>query len=247
MVINQAAAEQLFPGQNPIGKRARPYIDPEYDTTEKFVEIVGIVDNVKYGRLEEAAEPDVYLSALQPTDTTQTLIIRTNVESGAIASAVRNEVRALDKNIPLTAIQTMNERAKEVNSRTRFLAVLMAAFAGVALLLGGLGIYGVMAHNISAQTRELGIRIALGADAMSVIKLTIRSGLSLVTIGLGIGLIASFALTRLLRTLLFGVAPNDVTTIASVSFVLIVVALLACFIPARRATKVDPLVALRYE
>src|SRR5262249_22317605 len=121
-LINQSAAERLFPSEEPLGKRIKPYVDPEYETDEKFVEIVGVVGDAKYDRLEEAVEPDVYLSSLQPTDAAQTLIIRSSVDPAAIAAAVRREVLALDKNVPLTRIKTMTERAAEVTSRTRFIA-----------------------------------------------------------------------------------------------------------------------------
>jgi len=244
-LINQAAAEKFFPGEDPSGKRLRPYVHTRYETSEKFVEIVGVVADVRYGRLEEAIEPDIYLSSLQPTDRTQTLIVRSSVDPAAITAAVRREALALDRNVPLTAIQTMKERAAEVTSRTRFIAVSLGLFAGLALTLAGVGIYGVMAYNVSARTREIGIRVALGARGADVLKLVARQGMRLVLIGIAFGVGAAYALTRLMKTLLFGVSATDPLTFVGIAALLALVALLACYIPARRAAKVDPLVALR--
>jgi putative ABC transport system permease protein len=246
-LINQAAAEQLFPGEEPLGKRIKPYIDPGYETQEKFVEIVGVVGNARYGRLEEAVGPDVYLSSLQPTDPTDKLIVRTKVDPAVIAAAVRREVLALDRNAPLIQIQTMTERAAEVTSRTRFIALMMGLFAGLALLLSAIGIYGVMSYSVSARTREVGIRIALGAQKGAVMRLIMRDGLTLVVIGLATGLLAAWAATRALKSQLYQVNVGDPLTFAAVALLLSVVALLACYFPARKATKVDPMVALRHE
>jgi putative ABC transport system permease protein len=246
-LINKAAAEKFFSGEDPIGKRLRPYVTPQYQTTQQFIEIVGVVADVPYGRLEESVGPDVYVSALQPTDPTQTLVVRSSVEAAALTAAVRREVVALDRNVPLTAIQTMKERAAEVTSRTRFIAVVLGSFAGLALLMAGVGIYGVMAYSVSARTREVGIRMALGAQAGDVIRLVLKGGMSLAGIGAGVGLLASLALTRLMKGLLFGVSANDPLTFGAITLLLLGVAGLACWLPARRATKVDPLVALRYE
>jgi putative ABC transport system permease protein len=246
-LINKAAAERFFPGEDPIGKRLRPYMIPEYQTTELFVEIVGLVADVPYGRLEEAIEPDIYLSSLQPTGRAQMLVVRSRVEVGALTAAVRREVLALDRNVPLTAIQTMKERAAEVTSRTRFIAVLLGLFAGLALLLAGVGIYGMISYNMSARTREVGIRMALGARGRDVIGLVLKQGVSLAGIGVAIGLLASLAMTRLMKGLLFGVSAHDPLTFSAIMVLLLGVAWLACWLPARRATKVDPLVALRNE
>ncbi len=246
-LINQTAAEKFFPGIDPIGKRLRPYVTPQYETPEKFVEIVGVVADARYGRLEEAIGPDVYVSSLQPTDPTRTLIVRSRVEAAALTAAVQQAVLTLDRNVPLTAIQTMKERAAEVTSRTRFIAVLLGLFAALALLLAGLGIYGVMAWSVTARTREIGIRLALGAQTSDVRKLVITQGIQLTLCGVVVGLLAAFAVTRLLKTLLFGVSATDPLTFASLALLLMSVALAACWIPARRATKVDPLIALRRE
>ncbi len=246
-LINQAAAERFFPDADPIGKRLRPYVTPQYETTEKFVEIVGVVADVPYGRLEEAIGPDMYVSALQPTDQMRMLIVRSRVEAAALTAAVQREVLQLDRNIPLTAIQTMKERVADVTSRTRFIALVLGLFAGLALLLAGIGIYGVMAYSVSARTHEIGIRLALGAQATDVIRVVLKQGISLAAIGVGIGLLASLALTRLMQGLLFGVGANDPLTFCAITLLLLVVAGLACWLPAQRATKVDPLVALRCE
>ncbi|MCG3161665.1 MAG: hypothetical protein JMDDDDMK_02862 [Acidobacteria bacterium] len=246
-IINQAAAEKLFPNEDPIGKRIRPYVDPEYQTNEKFVEIVGVAANARYGRLEEAVEPDVYLSSLQPTDAAQTLIVRTSVDPTTIAAAVRRESLALDRNVPLTAVQTMKERVAEVTSRTRFIAVLLGLFAALALLLAAIGIYGVMAYSVSARTREMGIRIALGAQTRDVMRLVMRDGLILLAAGLAIGSIAAFAAARVLRSQLYEVSSGDPMTFVAVALLLAAVACLACYFPARRASKADPMTALRCE
>jgi putative ABC transport system permease protein len=246
-LINQAAAERFFPGEDPLGKRIGPGIGPSYDTPEKLVEIVGVVANVRYGQLEEAIGPDVYMSSLQPTDAAQTLIVRTRVEPAAVAAAVRREVLALDRNVPLTAIQTMKERVAEVTSRTRFIAVLLAAFAGLALLLAGIGIYGVMAYSVSARTRELGIRIALGAQAGDVLRLVLREGAGLVVVGLVLGLFAAWASLRVLQSQLYDMSTSDPLIFGVVVLLLAGVALLACYLPARKAMRTDPLAALRYE
>ncbi|HET6891088.1 MAG TPA: ABC transporter permease [Pyrinomonadaceae bacterium] len=246
-IISQAAAEKFFPGENPLGKRIRPYIDPEYETAEKLVEIVGVVSDVRYGRLEEAIEPEVYLSSLQPTDPTQTLIVRTSIDPLVITPMVRREVLALDRNVPLTSIQTMKERAAEVTSRARFIAVLLGLFAGLALLLSAIGIYGVMAYSVSARTRELGIRIALGAQAGDVLRLMLREGAALVLAGLALGLPAAWASLRVLQSQLYDMSTTDPLTFGVVSLLLASVALLACYVPARKAMRTDPLATLRYE
>jgi putative ABC transport system permease protein len=246
-LINQTAAAKIFPGEDPIGKRLRPYVNLVYESTEKFVEIVGVVGDVRYGRLEEAIGPDIYVSSLQPTDRTQTLTVRSSVEPAALTAAVQREVLELDSNTPLTAIQTMQERAAEVTSRTRFIAVLLGLFAGLALLLAGIGIYGVMAYSVTARTREIGIRMALGAQRVDVIRLVLKQGMSLAGTGAGVGLLVSLASTRLMKGMLFGVSANDPLTLSAITVLLLVVAWLSCWLPAQRAAQGDPFVALRHE
>jgi putative ABC transport system permease protein len=246
-LLNQAAADKFFPSVDPIGQRLRPYVTTQYETTEKFVEIVGVVADVPYGSLEEGIKPDVYVSALQPTDRPRMLMARSRVDAAALTAAIQREVLALDRNVPLTAVQTMQERVADVTSRTRFIAVLLGLFAGLALLLAGLGIYGVMAYSVSARTRELGIRLALGAQPVAVFRLVIWQGMKLAVLGIVVGLSGAFALTRYLATLLYEVRPTDPLTFGGVALSLLAVAFIACWIPALYATKVDPLLALRAE
>ncbi len=246
-VINKTFAERIFADEDPIGKRIKPFISPQYTNAVEFVEVVGIVDDVKYEKIENIVEPDVYLSYLQPIEPTSTLIVRSSLDTSALTSAVRREVMALDKDVPLTRIQTMTERSAELTSRTRFIATLLGLFAGLALLLSALGIYGVIAYSVSARTREIGIRMALGARAADVFKLVMLEGFTVIIVGLIVGLGTAFAVTRVLTSQLYSVSATDPLTFASIAFLLVGVALLACYIPARRATRVDPIVALRYE
>ena len=212
-----------------------------------FASFNGIVDDVKYDKIEEVAKPDVYLSSLQPTDPAATLIVRSSVNPAALVAAIRSEALALDRNVPLTRILTMAERSAEVTSRTRFITWLLALFAGLALLLSAIGIYGVMAYSVAVRTREIGIRMALGARPADVFRLVMREGAMLIFAGLIAGCGAAYGATRLLTSQLYQVSNADPTIFALIVLLLASAALLACYLPARRATKVDPLVALRYE
>jgi len=246
-VINRAAAERFFADDNAIGNRIKPYIDADYPNAEEFLEIVGVVDDVKYGRIEERVEPNVYLSYLQPADSASTLIVRSSLDKPALVAAIRREALALDRNVPLTRVLTMDERSAEVTSRTRFIAVLLGLFAGLALLLSGIGIYGVMAYSVLMRTREIGIRMALGAQPADVFRLVLREGTILILVGLAAGLGAAYAATRILASQLYDVSSTDPLTFALIALLVTGAAVLACYLPARRAAKVDPMVALRYE
>ena len=202
---------------------------------------------MKYGRIEERVEPNVYLSFLQPADSASTLIVRSSLEKGALVAAIRREGLTLDRDVPLTRILTMDERSAEVTSRTRFIALLLGLFAGLALLLSGIGIYGVMAYSVLMRTREIGIRMALGARPADVFRLVLTEGTILILIGLVAGLGAAYAATRILASQLYDVSSTDPLTFALIALLVSSAAVLACYLPARRAAKVDPMIALRYE
>jgi putative ABC transport system permease protein len=179
--------------------------------------------------------------------TGMSLVVRTNGDPLNAVAAARNEIRAIDKGIPIYNVRTMNEVMETSVAPQRTSMLLLSAFAGVALLLAMIGIYGVTAYYVTQRTQEIGIRIALGAQVGDVMKLVLRNGMALALIGVAIGLAGAFAITRVMASLLFGVRPTDVATFAIVAFCLLVTALLASYLPARRATKVDPLTALHYE
>jgi putative ABC transport system permease protein len=208
---------------------------------------VGVVGETKPS-LETDPNQQMYVPYAQDsTWSGMSLVVRTSGEPTAMSATVRNEIRSLDKGLPVFNIRTMDDVLAASVAPRRASMLLLSAFAGVALLLAMIGIYGVTAYHVTQRTQEIGIRMALGAQRSDVVKLVLKGGMALALLGIGAGLAGAFALTRLMTTLLFGVTPTDGATFAAVSICLIVTALIACFIPARRATKVDPLVALRYE
>jgi putative ABC transport system permease protein len=242
ILVNEAFANKFLPGENPIGQRLN-FGGDEKQTTE----IVGVVADVKNDDLDEAPDPTAYLPYLQNVRLNMNLVIRGNQDPTPLATAVRSEVQALDPNLPVSNIKTVGEMISERISPKRLMTYILAVFGLIALLLASVGIYGVMSYAVAQRTQEIGVRMALGAQAGDVLKLVIKNGMTMALIGVAIGLAGAFALTRLLANLLFNVAPTDLVTFAFVTGALIAVALFACFVPARRATKVDPLVALRYE
>jgi len=195
--------------------------------------------------LESQPFPAMYMPTYQTGWTN--LVIRTKGEPLNIAGTVRKEVQGLDPDQPVAAVKTMEQWLDSAVADPRYRTTLLALFAGVALVLAAVGIYGVMSYSVVQRTHEIGVRMALGASRFEVLKLVVRQGMTLVLTGVGIGLLGAFALTRVLSTLLFGVGTKDPATFATVATLLTFVALIACYIPARRATKVDPLVALRYQ
>ncbi len=242
LIVNETMARQLWPGESPIGRRITIWRD------EKFPrEIVGVVGDTKPS-LDADPGQQMYVPYSQDSGWTgMSLVVRTNGDPTNITTAMRNELRSLDKGIPVFNVRTMNDVLATSVAPRRTPMLLLSAFAAIALLLGMIGIYGVTAYYVSQRTQEIGIRMALGAQMSDVMKLVLRTGMVLALIGIGAGLVGAFALTRLLTTLLFGVNPTDGVTFAAVSLCLLVSALIACYLPARRATQVDPLVALRYE
>ena len=244
-IVNETLVHQYFPNENPLGKRVRWARDQEV----RWMTIVGVVGDVKHFGLDLPELPALYSPYPQadPWKRWMTFVVRTQAEPSALTQAIKQQVWKVDSQLPITLVKPMSEVAAGSFAARRFYMLLLALFAGLALVLAAVGIYGVMSYAVTQRTQEIGIRMALGARGSDVLKLIIRNGLTLTMVGVVIGIAGAAALTRLLRALLFGVTPTDSLTFITVSAVLILVALLACYLPARRATKVDPLVALRYE
>jgi predicted permease len=245
VVINEAAARAYWPGQDPIGKRL--IIPPMGRTPARPLEIVGVATDSKYRRLTEDTQPCLFLPLLQHGRPDLTLHVRAAGDAGANIAAVRKVVYSLDPYLPIFDAKTMEEQKRRSLSAPRLAALLLGGFGALALGLAALGLYGVMSYTVAQRAREIGVRMALGARPLDALTLVMKQGMMLTLAGVAIGLGASFALTRLMKTLLFGVSATDPLTFALIATLLAVVALLACYIPARRATKVDPLVALRHE
>jgi len=245
LVVNEAFTKQYFPNGDAIGKRIRlGKLTSEFP----WGAIVGVVGDVRGFALEEPPLPTMYWPVAQVRATPSlAIVVRTQNDPAALASAVRDAIGEIDRAQPIYDMQTLDQLVGKSLDQRRFTLTLMVLFGVIALVLSSIGIYGVMAFAVTQRTQEIGIRMALGASAIDVLKMVVGSGMFLALIGVGVGLIGAFALTRLMASLLFGVSPTDLVTFGFVTAGLLVVALLACYIPARRATKVDPLVALRYE
>ena len=241
-IINQVLARKFFPGENPIGKRLHVAW-----TGENPREIIGVTGDVRHGGLEYDPVPTVFLANEQNMSLRATLVVRTSSDPLLLARAIETEIHAIDKDQPVADIQTMDQVLSDSVARPRFQTVLLGLFAGLALVLAVVGIYGVMSYAVSQRTREIGIRMALGAAPASILKMVLGEAMALTLVGVAAGLAAAAALTRYLATMLYGVTTADPATFAGVSLLLTAVAAVASFIPARRATKVDPMVALRYE
>ncbi len=242
VIVNESFARRFWPGQNAVGKRLR-----QGDTDQPFWEIVGVAKDSKYWSIGEDPQPFIYFPMVRNYDGDAALLVRTTGDPQNLISAIRQEVRQLDPNLPVFDAKTMSEHMRLSLFPLRTGALVAGSFALLALLLAGLGIYGVMSYAVSHRTRELGIRMALGAQARDVRRLVIRQGLVLALIGLALGLAGALALTQLIKSVLVGVSATDVVTFIVVTLLLGLVVLIACYVPARRATKVDPLVALRWE
>jgi putative ABC transport system permease protein len=240
VIINEAMARRFWPNQDPVGERLRIAEDP-------WRTVVGVVGNVRHNGLDAEPKPEMFYPSLQSPLPFMTLMVRSTTDEKNLTAAIQREIRAVDADQPVFSIKTMDQLVAESVSSRRLNMILLTTFALVALTLAALGIYGVMAYSVSQRTHEIGVRIALGAQPRDVLKMVVGQGMMLTLIGVGIGLIAAFALTRLMTSLLYGVTATDPWTFTAVAVVLSLVALLASFIPARRATKVDPMVALRYE
>jgi len=243
LIINEALARRFWPNEDAIGKR----IGFRASEPQVWHEVVGIVGDVKHKSLEADPKPELYYAYQKNPGTFLSLVVRTASNPVNAIGAIRNQVSGVDTDQPVFDIKTMEERLSTALAPTRFIMLLLGVFAGLALLLAAVGIYGVMAYAVSQRTHEIGIRMALGAGAPDVLRLVVGNGLKLVLTGVGIGVTGAFVLTRLMASLLFEVSPTDPLTFGLISAVLTGVALAACFVPSLRATKVDPMIALRYE
>jgi predicted permease len=244
VIVDEYMAEQLWPGQNPIGKRIHIV---ELQSKDPWQKVVGVVGRVKQDSLDSDPRIAFYVAHTQFPTRAMTVAFRGSASPSALLSNSRNELRNLDPDLPMYYVRTMEQRVDESLARRRFSTLLLGIFASVALALATIGIYGVMAYLVNQGTRELGIRIALGASPRNILSLVVRQGMALALAGVTIGLAAAFLLTRLIRSLLFGVGAFDPFTFAGISLLLAIVTLLACYIPAQRAARIDPLISLRCE
>ncbi len=255
-IINETMARRFWPAQPAIGKRVAldfetmkffPDRPPIFDRAGGMREIVGIVRDVKHEGLEIDPRPEIYIPDRQRPEPGMNLVIRSEVDPASLAVAVRGAVSAIDQDQPVANVKLMSQMLGDSMAKPRFNYLLLTIFAAVALLLSATGVYGVMSYMVTARTREMGIRLALGAQAAEVLKLVIFQGMRPVIVGIALGLAGAYALTRVMTTLLFDVRATDPAVFAGVATLLALVALLACYLPARRATKVDPVIALREE
>ncbi|MEY2548094.1 MAG: hypothetical protein QOD64_676, partial [Verrucomicrobiota bacterium] len=247
VIVNERFVQKFFAGQNVIGKRIKPGFSAD-DTGEKMREIVGVVGNVKHLSLKNEDSPEMYLAQPQMPLNVMSLVVRTNVSNpNALTNSIRKELAAMDPSIPLTSVKVFDEYISKSLARPRFNTLLLSIFAGTALVLTAIGIYGVLAYSVAQRTSEIGIRIALGAGKSSIFRLIVGQAMTLVGISLVVGLAGAFAATRLLNSLLFGVGASDPGTFAGIVVLVSIVAFIAAWLPARRATRVDPIIALRAE
>ena len=244
VIVDEYMAEQLWPGQDPIGKRIHIVELPSKDPWQT---VVGVVGRVKQDSLDSNPRIAFYLAHTQFPARAMTVAFRGRTSPEALLSASMNELRNLDPDLPMYYVRTMEQRVDESLARRRFSMLLLGVFASIALALATIGIYGVMAYLVNQGTRELGIRIALGASPRNILNLVVRQGMALAFAGVTLGLAASFLLAQLIRNLLFGVRAADPITFAGISFLLAVITLLACYIPAQRAARIDPLISVRCE
>jgi putative ABC transport system permease protein len=254
-ILTESLARRCFPSENPIGKRIHPgrlnpgqVAEPDrWTNVSLWTEIVGVVADVKSLSLDAQVEANIYVPYWQWPMQTPTLVVRTVGNPANFAAALYSEVKALNKNLPRPKVQTMNERLADVVAQPRFQTLLLGLFGLVALILVSAGIYGVVSYSVAQRTHEIGVRMAFGAERRDILRLVIGQGMKLAILGMAIGLAGALALMQLLKNLLFGVSATDPVTFIAISLLLTLVTLLACYLPARRATRVDPMVALRYE
>jgi predicted permease len=256
VLVNETMARQLWPKGNPVGERITLFKGegPQYEEPPR--QVIGVVADIRDHALGSKPEPMMYVPIAQVTDGTLATqnsfspimwAVRTKSDPYSLSADIQRELRIASGGLPVSHIRSMDQVGVESTARTSFNMTLLSIFGGLAMLLAAIGIYGVMSYAVGQRVREIGIRMALGARSGNVLSLVLRQGLGLVLVGIGIGLFAGVWLTTAMKSLLFGVSPNDAPTFVIVSGLLLAVAAAATYIPARRATKVDPIVALRYE
>jgi putative ABC transport system permease protein len=246
-VINEALARKHFPDENPIGKRLRFNQD-----SSRWYEIVGITGNIKHRGLDARDRPELYVPYRQPLFDSWTVrpmyvTVRTANDPLGATAAIRHEVNRLDPDQPISDVRTLDERITRSLSGRRFNMVMLGLFAVLALTLAAVGIYGIVAYSVTERTHEIGVRLALGAQRRDVVAMVVRHGMLMTLAGTCVGLAAAFAVVRVMSGLLYGVSAADPATFITIPVLLLAVALAACYIPARRATRVDPMIALRTE
>jgi putative ABC transport system permease protein len=242
-VIDQTLARQYWPSENPIGQ----LLKFGFGRGLQGVTIVGVVGDIKSDGFEATSVPHIYVALGQFAPVNAVVFLRSRTDAASLGEAVRHEVEAVDANVPVHSISTMDQIIARSVADRRFALELLGVFAAVALLLAAVGIYGVMSYSFSQRTHEVGVRVALGAQRLDILRMAIGEGMRVVVIGLASGLVGAAIVARVFRSMLFGIGPADPMTFVCVSAILAAVALFACYIPAQRATRVDPLVALREE
>jgi putative ABC transport system permease protein len=256
VILNETLARRHWPSEDPIGKRVTLSDPRDNSQAPQWLTVVGVVKDVKQLSWTDAPSNEIYLpfqrgggfsENASPRFASMTIVIRTTVEPQSLATASQDAVRSLNPNVPVSNVVTMEQVIDDTLWQPRFNLQLIGIFAALALTLAAVGLYGVISYSVAQRTRELGLRMALGAQARDVLRLVVKDGMKLALSGVAVGLLASIALTRLMEKLLFGVSATDFSTFAVIVVLLTLTALLACLIPARRATKVDPMVALRHE
>jgi len=244
IIINQTLARTFYGNESPVGRRIQPNMNGPMCT------VIGMVEDVKNAGIDRPAGTELYLPYTQRHGSGNNegfVVVRANSDPSSLSSAVRQEVQAIDPTIPVSHVRLMEDVLSSAQSRPRFLTLLLSLFSGIALIIATVGIYGVISYSVARRSREFGLRMALGAAPTNILGLVLKQGVLLTGFGVAVGLIAALMLTRLMASLLFGVTSTDPITYLGVSALLAAVAILATYIPARRATQVDPIKILRYE
>jgi putative ABC transport system permease protein len=245
VIINQTLARKFFPNENPVGKHIKPGVSDA--GPEVMREIVGVVGDVRDRRLWREPEPESYVPYDQVALGQMTVVVRSAVEPMSLLPAVREMVRSIDPELPVYDGKTLDDYVSASMASRKFVSILCGCFAGTGLLLAVVGLFGVMSYTVSQRTHELGVRVAVGAEKVDILRLILSQGMGMTLVGILVGLVGTLGISRVLASELYGIKPNDPITFLGVAVMLAGVAFLACYLPARRATRVDPIVALRYE